>query len=88
MWLQLPEGMSAAAFEEAAEECGVRFTAGHRCTAAAAAHTSYESGDERPRQPSDLRGYIRLSFSFYAEHELEEGARRLAAAAARCQTSE
>ena len=71
VWLGLPIGLDLAKFEAAAAECGVAFTAGHRCSAT----------DEPADNTVDR--HIRLSFAFYEPEELAMGVQRLRQAAAR-----
>jgi GntR family transcriptional regulator/MocR family aminotransferase len=67
MWVRLPEPLSAVALQPLALESGVRYAVGTRFF---------------PR-PSEGERFLRLNFATQAQPEIEEGIRRLAAAARR-----
>jgi len=67
MWVRLPEPLSAVALQPLALESGVRYAVGSRFF---------------PR-PSEGERFLRLNFATQAQPEIEEGIRRLAAAARR-----
>jgi 2-aminoadipate transaminase len=69
-WLDLAAGNSRALFNKAVDK-GVAFLPGDTC---------FPSSDETVGEPVDGSRYARLCFTFAQPEEIEEGARRLAAA--------